>query len=76
MQQATYQDRLQARIYRLLQSRLDSGRYDQDTRTSIRLSYELGLIIGLVTQLAAEDSLVRDRLEWILAQHNDPAVKD
>jgi hypothetical protein len=60
------QQRIQQRIYDHLHSRLDQGPYQDNREHNLRLAYELGLMIGLISRMAAEDSRIREDLYRLL----------
>ena len=67
----TKQQRIQQRIYDYLHHRLDQGPYHEDRDHSVRLAYELGIMIGLISRLAAEDTLVEVDLYRLLGRDTE-----
>jgi hypothetical protein len=64
----TRQERLQELIYTYLHTQLDASIYRDSSTNSIRLAYELGLLVAALARLAAEDSLVEQDLRRLLGR--------
>jgi hypothetical protein len=64
--------RIQQHIYDMLNARLASSEY-RDRDHHLKVVYELGLLVGMLTELAAEDSIIYERVYRYIRR--DPAAK-